>query len=223
MVIKHTLLSIYIGLFSCFLLMSASVFGQDTPRLYRPDWSIKLNPVAFIAYTPGIELGIERAISENATLHIAGSYLSDFGIFQGRNFEGYKLIGEYRAYNLFNTAYENGYTSFQFHFKKAFAQGSTYVDQANGSYQEVMEVQAENTSLDFLVANGCVLPISRRFSLDLSIVYGAKILSLAYDDFSDDTMFNFFDDSFFDFTLGGAGSNWFPVFRMQAKVNFELR
>ncbi|MEN0051731.1 MAG: hypothetical protein AAF806_31995 [Bacteroidota bacterium] len=202
------------------LFFSGLIVGQS--RLYRPARSLKLNPLAFITHTPGIELGLEGTISENTSIHLGVSYLSDFGIFQRKDFEGYKLIGEYRIYNLFLSHNKNTYTSAQFHFKKAYVEGSTYVDRANGSYQQLYDVKAVNTSLDFLLANGAVVSLSQWASLDLSLVYGAKILSLDSDGLPNDAVFNLFDESFFNFTLNEIGSQWFPVFRMQAKLNFEL-
>ncbi|MEM0991815.1 MAG: DUF3575 domain-containing protein [Bacteroidota bacterium] len=202
------------------LCFNTESIGQS--RLYRPDWSIKYNPLAIIAYTPGIELGVERSLTANTTIHLGASYLSDFGIFRGRNFEGYKLIADYRFYNLFRAIAKNGYTALQFNFKKAYSSGSTYVDRANGSYQQLYDIRANNTSIDFLLASGIVLPMGQRFSLDLSLVYGAKRLSLDVDDLAEDAIFNAFNEDFFDFTLNQVGSQWFAVFRMQAKLNFEF-
>lgn len=210
---------------SVFLLLLLGIcqhgFGQ-TEGLYHPKLAIKVNPLAFVAYTPGIEVGVEHTISPNSSIHLAGSYLSDFGIFNNRNFEGYKAIGEYRIYNLFNDDTDNGYTSFQFHLKKAFAEGTTYVDRANGSYQELYDFSLVNTSLDFLAANGIVFPVGRVVSFDASILYGAKQLSLSDENLPEDATFRLREE-FFSFELEEFGSEWFPVFRLQLKLNVVLK
>ncbi|MEO0339122.1 MAG: hypothetical protein AAF242_07895, partial [Bacteroidota bacterium] len=140
-------------------------YGQDDP-LYRPNWAVKINPIAIAAYTPGIELGIEHFIDERSSIHIGGSYLNDFGFTESKNFDGYKLIGEYRHYELLKSFPINTYGALQFNYKQAFAQGRTYLDRANGSYQQLTDISVTNTSLDFLLAVGNVIPLNEWFSVD---------------------------------------------------------
>jgi hypothetical protein len=204
-----------------FLCLHPPVQGQSA-RIYRPDWSIKFNPLATLAYTPGIELGLEHTIRENASIHLGGSYLSDFGIFPNKNFDGYKLIGEYRRYRPAEHQYKNTFLAFRFNFKKTIARGQTYLDRANGNYQQLTEVKVENTTLEFLGAYGRVLPLTPRFSLELSLALGARRLSVASDDVAPDAAFNPFNDNPFDFTVNSLGSEWYPLFRPQFKLNFEL-
>ncbi|MEM8527001.1 MAG: hypothetical protein AAGG68_20345 [Bacteroidota bacterium] len=200
-----------------------SVQGQAN-EVYRPKLAIKFNAFALFAYTSGIEIGAESAVSRNSTIHFGGSYLSDFGIFENKDFNGYKLIGEYRIYRLFRSSNDrNTYTSFQLHLKQAFVEGSTFVDRANGSYQQLYDIKVVNTSLDFLLANGIILVVTPKFNIDLSVLYGAKRLSLASDNLPEDAVFNLFDRNIFDFTLNEVGSQWFPVLRFQLKFNFVIR
>lgn len=196
--------------------------SSEVSRLYRPEWSIKLNPLAILAYTPGIELGVERSINKQATLHLGGSYLNDFNIYGDQDFQGYKAILEYRHFNLLSKhKRNNAYTAFQFHLKQAFAEGSTLVDRAAGNYQQVYPVKATNTSLDFLIATGWVVPIDELVTLDFSLLYGAKRLSLSLNDLPEDASFRVLNN-FLGFTLNEEGSKWFPVFRLQIKLNFCL-
>lgn len=206
-----------------FLILSTfhTGYGQDE-RIYRPDWSIKYNPLAIIAYTPGIELALERTIRKNATIHLGGSYLNDFGINPNQDFDGYKLIGEYRFYQPFQKFHENTFLALQFNLKKAFARGRTYLDRANGNYQELTDLRVENTSLDFLLAFGRVKPLRPWLSMDISVVGGVKRLSLASDDIPADAFFTVTQDAWFDFTLDEPGHAWYPVLRLQFKVNFEV-
>lgn len=197
--------------------------GQ-TNEPYRPQLAIKYNPIALFAHTPGIELGVESAVSRNNTVHFGGSYLNDFGAFESKDFKGYKLFGEYRIYELFRFSKNgNTYTSFQFHLKKAFVEGRTYLDRANGSYQQLYDVKLINTSLDFLVSNGVVLVLTPKFNVDIAMLYGAKKLSLTSDGLPDDAAFNLFNRNFFDFTPERLGSQWYPVLRFQFKLNFVIR
>ncbi len=209
------------SVFLIFVCLHLTVQGQSN-RTYRPDWGIKLNPLAMLVYTPGIELGLEHAISENATLHLGGSYLSDFGIFPEKNFNGYQLIGEYRRYQLFKSNHENTFFAFQFNFKKAIARGQTYLDRANGNYQQLTRVKVVNTSLGFSGAYGKVLTLTPHLSLDLSVALGAKRLSVASDDVAPDAVFGFFDNAIFDWTVNTLGSDWYPLLRLQVKLNVEL-
>lgn len=204
-----------------FLCLHPPLQGQSD-RIYRPDWGIKFNPLAALAHTPGIELGLEHTLGENATIHLGGSYLNDFGIFPNKHFDGYKWIGEYRRYHLFKRHLSNTFLAFQFNFKKAVARGRTYLDRANGNYQQLTEVRVANTSLDFLVAYGEVRPLTPRFSLDVSVAAGAKRLSVASDDVAPDAAFRLFNDDPFDLTVRSLGSEWYPVLRLQFKLNFEL-
>lgn len=204
-----------------FLCLHQPVHGQSD-RAYRPDWSIKFNPLATLAHTPGIELGLEHTIGENATVHLGGSYLSDFGIFPNKNFDGYKLIGEYRRYQPFKNKHPNTFLAFQFNFKRAVARGRTYLDRANGNYQQLTDIKVANTTLDFLAAYGQVLSLTPRFSLDLSAALGTKRLSLASDDVAADAAFRIFNDNPFDFTVRSLGSEWYPVLRLQFRLNIEL-
>lgn len=221
--ISHALSSIFRFLLLLLLLLVTSVgFGQ-TDRLYRPSWGLKFNPLAFLAHTPGVELGLEHTIKSNHTVHFAASYLNDFGIFANKNFEGYKLIGEYRSYNLFNRTYPNGYTALQFHFKKAYSTGKIFVEVAGGNYEQLQEASAINTSLDFLIANGYVIILNQRLSLDLSVIYGIKRLSLASDSPAGAALIDRFNDNFFSLNLEEEGDQWFPVLRLQMKLNFELK
>lgn len=198
-----------------------SIQGQSN-RTYRPNWGIKLNPRAMIAHTPGIELGLEHTIGENVTAHLGGSYLSDFGIFPDKNFDGYKLIGEYRRYHLFKREDQNTFLAFQFGFKKAIARGRTYLNRANGNYQQLTEVKVVNTSLDFSGAYGQVLPLGPWLSLDLSVAVGAKRLSVASEDVAPDAVFGLFNNNLFDWTINTLGSGWYPLLRLQFKLNVEL-
>lgn len=122
------------------LFFSPSLFGQ-TEQLYRPKLSIKYNPLAFIHYTPGIELGVERAIGKDASIHLGGSYLDDFNLTASQNFSGYKVIGEYRFYSPFSAEPNNSFIALTFNFKKVIANGQTYLDRANGSYQELIDIK----------------------------------------------------------------------------------
>ena len=205
----------------CFLLLGIKSFSQNDP-LYRPNWAIKINPLAIGAYTPGIELGIEHFINERSSIHIGGSYLDDFGFTESKNFNGYKLIGEYRLYNLFKSMSINSYGAFQFNYKRTFAAGRTYLDRANGSYQELTDISVTNTSLDFLFAAGNVIPLNEWLSLDLSLVLGIRRFNLASDDFPPDAIIGLFEEAIFDFRINEIGTQWFPVYRMQVKVNFTL-
>ncbi len=211
------------------LLICASIIATaqksktKTPkRLYRPDWSIKFNPLAVMAYTPGIEFGLERSLNEQSTLHFGASYLNDFSIYEGQNFQGYKLITEYRHFNLLGSKTNNRYTSFQLQFKQAYSKGTTYVDRANGNYQQIFPLKARNTAFDFLIANGFVVPMGDKLSADLSLVYGTKVLFLALNGIPDDATVFLRDELFFDFTIRNEGREWYPVLRLQAKLNFEL-
>lgn len=203
------------------LCLHPPVQGQST-RTYRPDWAIKFNPLAVLAHTPGIEFGLEHTISENASIHLGGSYLSDFGILPNKNFDGYKLIGEYRWYHVFKRKYPNTFLAFQFNLKRVIAEGQTYLDRANGNYQQLTEVKVVNTSLDFLGAYGQVLPFTPRLSLDVLVAVGAKRLSVASDDVAPDAVFGLFNNNIFDFTVNSLGSEWYPLFRLQFKLNVEL-
>jgi hypothetical protein len=196
--------------------------SEQSDRIYRPSWGIKFNPFATLAHTPGIELGLEHAINENATIHLGGSYLSDFGIFSNKNFDGYKLIGEYRRYRPSEHKRKNSFLAFQFNVKKTTARGKTYLDRANGNYQQLTEVKVVNNSLEFLVVYGRVLPLTPRFSLELSVALGTKRLSVASDDIAPDAAFGLFNDIPFDFTVNSLGSGWYPLLRPQFKLNFEL-
>ncbi len=198
------------------------VQGQSY-RDYRPNWGIKFNPLATLAHTPGIELGLEHTIRANATIHLGGSYLSDFGIFTNKNFDGYKLIGEYRQYDPFKREHRNTFLAFQFNFKKAVARGRTYLNRANGNYQQLTEVKVVNTSLDFLAAYGKVIPLTSWLSMELSAAVGAKRLSVTSDDVTADASFALFDnDNPFDWSVNSLGSEWYPLLRMQLKLNIEL-
>lgn len=201
---------------------SQFLIGQ-TEELYRPKLSVKYNPLAFIHYTPGIELGLERTISKDQSLHLGGSYLNDFGINPNHNFSGYKLIGEYRLYSPFSEAPNNSFVAFTFNYKKVIAKGRTYLDRANGNYQELTDLRVDNTTLDFLASMGKVYPLNKWLSLDLAVVAGAKRLSLSSDDITDDAFLRLSEEFIFDFTPNEPGNYWYPVFRLQVKVNFQLK
>lgn len=209
------------GILLMFLCLHLSVQGQSN-RIYRPAWGIKINPLAMLAHTPGIELGLEHAINKNATIHLGGSYLSDFGIYPNKNFDGYKWIGEYRRYHPFKRKNQNTFLAFQFYFKKTFVRGQTYLDRANGNYQQLTEVKVMNTTLGFLGAYGKVLPLTSWLSMDLSIAAGARRLSVASDEVPPDAAFGLFNDNIFDFTVNTLGSEWYPSLQLQFKLNVEL-
>jgi hypothetical protein len=210
-----------LGIILIVFCLHPSVHGQST-RTYRPHWGIKLNPLAMLAYTPGTELGLEHTISKNSTIHLGGSYLNDFGIYPNKNFDGYKVIGEYRRYQLFKGAHQNTFFALQFYLKKTFAQGQTYLDRANGNYQQLTEVKVVNTTLGFLVAYGKVLPLTSWLSIDLSAAAGVRRLSVASDDVPPDATFGLFNDSIFDLTVNTLGSEWYPLLQLQFKLNIEL-
>jgi hypothetical protein len=212
----------YFSLTVLILCIGPSMFGQSDP-LYRPSLSIKYNPVAFVAYTPGIELGVERAISQNASLHLGGSYINDFGIAASRNFSGYKLISEYRFYSPFSEAPNNSFIALSFNLKRVNANGKTYLNKANGNYQELTDITVNNTTLDFLAAFGKVYPMNAWLSMDLSVVAGTKRLSIFSDDIPDDAFLNISEAVLFDFTPNEPGHYWFPVFRLQFKLNFAIK
>ncbi len=221
--IKHGILLTLLLCVSVFATAQKSKSKTKTPkRLYRPDWSIKFNPLAAVAYTPGIEFGVERGLNEESSLHFGASYLNDFSIYENQNFQGYKLISEYRQFNLLSKKTNNRYTSFQLHFKQAYAKGNTYVDRANGNYQQRYSLKARNTVFDFLIASGFVVPMGDKLSADFSLVYGAKVLALKLNGIPDDASIFFRGDNFFDFTIRNEGREWYPVLRLQAKLNFEL-
>ena len=199
----------------------APIQGQSD-RIYRPNWSIKFNPLAPLNHTPGIELGLEHTISENTSIHLGASYLSDFGVFPNKNFDGYRFLGEYRMYRPPEHQHKNTFLAFQFNYKRTKTQGQVYLDRANGNYQQLTEVKVVNTTLEFLGAYGKVFPLSPRFSLDMSLAIGARWLSVASDDIPPDAAFNLFNDNVFDFTVNSLGNVWYPLFRPQFKLNFEL-
>jgi len=203
------------------LLASSFLFGQSN-ELYRPNFSVKYNPLAFLAYTSGIELGIERAIRPDASIHLGASYLNDFGIFPDRNFSGYKLISEYRFYSPISKDPNNKFIALRFNFKKVIANGRTYLDRANGNYQELIDLTVDNTTLEFLGVFGKVYPLNTWLSLDLSVVAGAKRLSLSSDDIPDDAFINLTEPLLFNVIPNAPGDYWYPVFRLQAKFNFEF-
>lgn len=204
------------------LCFSPFLFGQ-TEQLYRPELSIKYNPLAFIAYTPGIELGLERAIGKDASIHLGGSYLDDFNINASQNFSGYKMISEYRFYSPFTAESNNSFVGLIFSFKKVIARGQTYINQANGNYQELIDLTIDNTTLDFLASYGKVFPINKWLSIDLAVVAGAKRLSILSDDIPDDAFLSISENTLFDFTPNEPGNYWYPIFRLQAKLNFDLK
>lgn len=211
------LLSIALLIFS----IHTQALGQSN-RAYRPNWGLKFNPLATIAYTPGIELGLEHTIRENASLHLGGSYLNDFGIYPTKNFDGYKLMGEYRHYQPFKKRHQNTFLALQFNFKQTFAQGQTYLDRANGNYQQLTEVSVTNTTLEFLGAYGKVFTLTPWLSLDTALALGLKRLNLSSDNVPPDAAFILFDDNIFDFTVNSFGSDWYPLLRLQLKFNIEL-
>ena len=201
--------------------MTQLVHGQAEWE-YQPNFAIKFNVLGLVAHTPGIELGVEHTIGKDRTIHLAGAYLSDFGIFTNKNFEGYKLVGEYRFYDALQTVHENSYLALQFNLKKAFAEGRAFVDRANGNFQELVDATVENTSLDFLLAVGAVEPLLDWLSLDVSVVGGVKRLTLSSDDITDDAIFSELEPPIINFTMREFGSRWYPVFRVQLKLNFEF-
>ncbi len=202
--------------------IGTSLLGQ-TDSLYRPGLSIKYHPLAILAYTPGIELGLESTIRTNESLHLGGSYINDFGGPRNRNFSGYKLISEYRFYSPFSDEPNNSFIAIKFNFKKVVASGRTYLDRANGNYQELIDITVDNTTLDFLGAIGKVYPINKWLSMDLSIVGGVKRLRISSGDIPDDAFLRISEEVLFDFTPNEPGDYWLPVFRLQVKFNFELK
>ncbi len=205
-----------------FLFVSLGIQGQSE-KLYRPKWAIKLNPFALIAYTPGIEVGLEYFMTDRTSLHVGGGYLNDFGFSANKNFDGYKLIGEYRIYNLFERLSINSYGAIQLNYKKVFAQGRTFIDRANGSYQQLTDVSVTNTAMDFIVTGGNVIPFNDWLSLDLSLEFGVRRLNLASDDVSADELSNLFEENFFDLRITEIGTRWYPIYRMQVKVNMVIK
>ncbi|MEM6379544.1 MAG: hypothetical protein AAF705_15165 [Bacteroidota bacterium] len=193
--------------------------GQEA-ELYRPKLAIKYNPLAFLAYTPGIELGLERSISKEASIHLGGSYLNDFDNGSIQNFSGYKLIGEYRFYSPFSEEPNNSFAAFTFNFKKVIASGRTYVDRANGNYQELIDLTVDNTTLEFLASVGKVYPLNKWFGLDLAVVAGARRLGISSDDIPDDAFLSLSEDDFLNLIPNEPGNYWYPVFRLQVKLNF---
>lgn len=202
--------------------LSQSLAGQET-KLYRPKLAVKYNPLAFLAYTPGIELGLERAITKDASIHLGGSYINDFNYSPVRNFSGYKLIGEYRLYSPFSKESNNRFVGLTFNFKKVIASGRTYVDRANGNYQELIDLAVDNTSLEFLASIGQVFPLTKWLSFDGAVVVGARRLSISSDDIPDDAFLSIFQDDFLNLTPDEPGNYWYPVWRLQAKLNFQIK
>ncbi|MEM9991648.1 MAG: DUF3575 domain-containing protein [Bacteroidota bacterium] len=207
----------------CCIIATAQNSNHAEKRLYRPVWAIKHNPIAFVAHTSGIEFGVERRINAHSTGQVIGAYLTDFG--QGmRNFQGHKLGLEYRLFSLLSKREKNTYTGIQLQWKRIVAQGTNYVDRANGSYQQLMPVEAITNTLDIGLANGIVLPMGGRWSLELSALLGAKYMHLALGDkLPEDAVLQIPQDGIlFDFVLRTPGHRWYGTWRMQLKINYEL-
>ncbi|HKK76676.1 MAG TPA: hypothetical protein VJ953_16485 [Saprospiraceae bacterium] len=197
-------------------------WGQSD-RLYRPNWAVKVNPFAIINYTPGIELGLEKMITMDGSLYLGLSYLDDFGIHPNKNFDGYKILGEYRHYRPLKNRHPNTFLSVQSNFKQTFADGRIYQDRANGNYQQLTDVSVTNTTLAFLVAYGRVFTPKTWLSLDFSVAAGAKWLSVTSDNIPADAGIGLLaDPGFLDPRVNSLGSEWFPLLRLQFRVNIEL-
>lgn len=198
------------------------VRGQSAEDMYRPVLAVKYNPLAMLAYTPGIEMGLEHTISEHATIHLGGSYLSDFGIFPNKDFTGYKLIGEYRKYRFFKNTHPNAFLALHMYVKRTNTQGQAYLNRANGNYQQLSDVAVTNSTIAGLVAYGKVFNLSQKVSLDIALALGTKRLTVASDDVPPDAALGLFNDTIFDFTVNELGSGWYPLFRIHVKCNVAL-
>lgn len=195
----------------------------QSDHIYRPNWALKVNPLAIIYYTPGVELGIEQMISKNASLHLGLSYLDDFGFHPNKNFNGYKILGEYRYYQPFSKGHANTFLSGQFNFKQTFANGRIYLDRANGNYQQLSEVNVTNTTLEFLAAYGRVFPLNNWLSIDFSVAMGVKRLAVTSDNIPADAGFGLIpDETFLDPRVNALGTEWYPLLRFQFRMNVEL-
>lgn len=206
------------------LVLGMPLWAQgQSDRLYRPNWAIKVNPLAIINYTPGIELGLEQMITGQESLHLGLAYLNDFGFHPGKKFDGYKLLGEYRYYQPFKKRQSNTFLSAQSNFKQTFADGRIYQDRANGNYQQLTDVSVTNTTLAFLVAYGRVFTPKSWLSLDFSVAAGAKWLSVTSDNIPAEAGFGLLaDPGFLDPRVNSLGSEWYPLLRLQFRVNIEL-
>lgn len=212
----------YWMLLLCLLSINQATWGQSD-SLYRPEFSIKYNPLAILAYTPGVELGIERMIGKETSLHLGGSYINDFNGASGSDFSGYKILSAFRFYSPFSKEPNNSFIALRFNFKKVIASGQTYLDRANGNYQELIDLTVDNSTLEFLGAIGKVYPINKWLSMDLSVVGGVKRLSLSSKDIPDDAFISITEPVLFVVTPTEPGNYWYPVFRLQVKFNFELK
>lgn len=193
-------------------------------RIYRPNWVIKYNPLAlFLNYTPGIELGLEHTVRKNTSLHLGASFLNDFGFSPSKNFEGYKILSEYRRYQLFQNARPNTFLSLQLNFKQTFANGRTFLDRANGNYQQLSDVDVTNTTFELLGGFGLVSPLNSWLSLDFSAAAGIKWLEVTSDNIPADAGFGLLaEPTFLALRVRTLGEYLYPLLRFQFKVNVEL-
>lgn len=209
--------------FLFFALMLSFQTWAQSDRTYRPNWAIKVNPLAIIYYTPGVELGVEQMISNNSSLHLGLSYLDDFGFHPNKNFSGYKILGEYRYYQPFANRHPNTFLSGQFNFKQTFANGRIYLDRANGNYQRLSQVDITNTSLKFMATYGKIVPLNSWLSLDFSVATGVKRLAVTSDNIPADAGFGLIpDETFLDPRINALGTEWYPLLRFQFRMNVEL-
>ena len=190
-------------------------------NIYRPQWAIKANPLAILAHAHGIEMGLEHSLTDRTSIHIGGSYLNDFGLSQGKDFRGYKILSEYRIYSIFKRWHPNTFCAIHFNGKQTFTEGETFLNRANGNFQELVAFGVQNTTLAFLGSLGRVIKFSPVFSIDLSLAFGTKLLTVSSDDIPADAALISLEEGFLDFTVNELGTGLYPIFRIHCKLNFE--
>ncbi|MEM9884517.1 MAG: DUF3575 domain-containing protein [Bacteroidota bacterium] len=213
-----------------FLLLSINTpsFAQNESvadaSLYRPKLALKYNPFALFAYTPGFEIGAEHALSKHSSINYAANIVNDFGFRQNQDFRGYKFLAEYRHYNILNPSQPNNwYSGIQISYKSITTEGRDYLDRAGGNYQQLFDIKAQTTSLDFLLTHGLSEMLSNWCFVEVALTYGGKRLDLAYTNLPADAVYEPIDEGFLDFQWREEGARWFPVLRLHVKFNFILK
>ncbi len=194
---------------------------DSIPEAVRPKLAVKLSPLPAIDYTPTLQLGVEIGTTIDQSLNIDLGYIADW--YDGRNFEGFKVKGEYRFYRpLKRHANRLIFSGIQYQYKRVVVSNNSLVWRNNRTYQQLIPHRIVNEVNSITAVSGWAFNTHKPIGVETSIGVGYRRLEVSVKDVPDDVDLDFSTTNFF-FRQNREGITNSPALFFSFRIVWRIR
>lgn len=207
---------------------SNSLLSQDLADtlVYRPQLALKWSVSSYFSNTPATQFGIEKRIAPHQAIQGELAYFNDLGAIRGHDFQGYKLVGQYRIYKHWKKGKkenrkQNRFLGVQAQLKQTFTKDFGTFRHIEDDYFENRDYRIVSTSVNILYIYGYIFPIKSKWATELTFGYGARFVNVRHKGIDDDLRL-IERSSFFSPYLTRADNYLMPHFMVSMKLIYVL-